>query len=345
MARMTQSEKNEAYRKERRKLQQNVRRMKKRGYDVSNIQIPKIPTDRKIRQSDINELKKINKNRYEKASYTTVIYGANKKHEREPQRKTYTGKKAQTMARRESARKAANTRKAKDRIRKNYPYASKAEIDWRYDFEKRISELENAEESTSASDDDYGFDDSDFNDNYTGDEYSDDAVWDPINHEWVEPTLDINTDDYDYFEDRETGEIYEFPKGSKNPDPSRFSKVLPSSDRGEKIYDDAISQLEIMEEYEGDPGHGRDKKHDETTRENASRIKDLLKRLHDENPDALSKALDSIGDDLLTTDVKYYKGGYNALAFKIAQALAYNGYDIMPSEYGEGDYDEGNYYY
>ena len=54
MARMTQAEKNEAYRKERRKLLQNVRRMEKRGYDISGIKIPEIPTDRKIKSGEFS---------------------------------------------------------------------------------------------------------------------------------------------------------------------------------------------------------------------------------------------------------------------------------------------------
>lgn len=346
MARMTQSEKNEAYRKARRNLQQNVRRMEKRGYDVSSINIPEIPVDRKIRQSDINQLKKINTNRYKDVTYETYIWGKDEYGERALERKTYKGERAKTMARRESAQKGVTTRRIKNRIREQYPGASKEEIDWRYKREREQAEERWRREYYGKNDDFGGSIDSIDSEDFPEIKGpSDDAVWDENAREWREPSLTVDTDAYDYFQDRETGEIIELPKGSKNPNPNTYMRTLPQRESGEKMYDNAISQLSIYEEYMGDPKHGRDKKHDETTRENATKIRELLEKLHAENPDALYKALETIGEPLLTTDIKYFKGGYNNMAFQIAQALSYNGYDITPSEYDEGDYDEGNFEY
>ena len=345
MARLTQAEKNEAYRNERRKLLQNVRRMKKRRYDVSDIKIPEIPTDRKIRQSDINALKKLNASRYDKATFKTVIWARNEHGEKGIVWKTFKGKKAQVMVRRKGSEKAVTTKRLKEKIRREYPGATKEEINWRLErqrkqadeewrqerariFEQVEEELAEWREST-----------------FEGEEHSSDAVFNPNTGEWVEPSLTVDTDAYDYYQDRETGEIIELPKGSKNPNPNTFMRTLPQRESGEKMYDNALSQLSIYEEYMGDPKHGRDKKHDETTRENATKIRELLEKLHAENPDALYKALETIGEPLLATDIKYFKGGYNNMAFQIAQALSYNGYDITPSEYDEGDYDEGNYEY
>mgnify|MGYP000997138938 CR=1 FL=1 len=105
------------YRKQRRRIQQAIRRAEKRGYIVEKEAIlPDIP--KKVTQASINRLKKID---------TQKIYKNSVKLDTETGEIT-SGTKARTEERKESAKKAARTRKEK----RFSPQTGASEI---YDFD------------------------------------------------------------------------------------------------------------------------------------------------------------------------------------------------------------------
>lgn len=374
MARMTQAEKNAEYRKERKKLLQNVRRMKNRGYDISGIKIPEIPADRKIRQSDINAIKKSNIDRYKNASLTTeVTYKRGLQTITET--RTFKGEKARTVERRRAVAKGQEERKKY----KGLPKSARDDYRWLRDNRERYGDniidadtFLNEVKFRTAHGEKYGSDyelDDDGTDYYyrVGDEWfhgetqeyvdayfdyqrkgtkpSEDAVWVESLNQWVVPSLEIDEKKNVYFMDIETGEVLDLPYGAKKPKLGDFVRIMPSKDRGEKLYETIMHNLEIMEQYQGDPKHGRNVKHDEYTRENATKIKEGLQSLHQTNPSALFDALDAMGgEDIVSVDYMYRQGGYIAYIMKIEQAFDYLGYDFDLDE-DEGDYDEGNFEY
>jgi len=88
------------YQRERKRIQKQISRMRKRGYNV-NIELPAIP--RKITAASVRRLQKIT---------TPKLYEVSTKGQ-------LSGRKARQQERFESARKAAQTRR-NNRIRRNY---------------------------------------------------------------------------------------------------------------------------------------------------------------------------------------------------------------------------------
>lgn len=373
MARMTQSEKNSAYRKERKKLLQNVRRMEKRGYDISGIDIPSIPHG-KIKKSDIEAIKKANINRYKNASLTTeVTY----KHglQTVTETRTFKGERARTIERRRATVKG----QAERNKQRGIPKEAREHYRWLRDNKDRYGDMIvdadaflSEVRSRSSYGEVYGSDyelDEDGQDYWyrVGDEWfhgetqeyvdayydfqqkgtkpSEDAVWDENNGVWRTPSLEIDEQKNVYYMDIETGEVIELPYGAKKPFAmGEYIRIMPTKERGEKMYETIMHDLDIMEQYQGNPQHGKNTKHDAITRENATKIKEGLEKLYNENRNALYDALDAYGDDIISVDYMYRAGGYQNYLLKLASAFQYRGYGFDLDE-DEGDYDEGNFEY
>lgn len=103
------------YRRVRKNLLQNVRRLEERGYDVSKIDVPDIPE--KITRRDINALKKINTNRYKKSTYEVeVVKNKGRKNERIEVTKV-SGEKYRKQERKQASEKAAATRRENKKLK------------------------------------------------------------------------------------------------------------------------------------------------------------------------------------------------------------------------------------
>lgn len=87
-----------AYRKERQRIQRQIRRMERRAYDVPEL-LPEIP--KRITKASVNKLKKITTEYlYSKSRYIDVETG-----------EILTGKEGRKQERKESARRSAQTRR------------------------------------------------------------------------------------------------------------------------------------------------------------------------------------------------------------------------------------------
>lgn len=95
------------YMKERKRIQQNVARMKKRGYEFAETPLPPIP--KRITKASINRLKKITpKKLYEKATYTSATG------------EKVSGKKGVQIERKKRAQKAQATKAQKEQAKRDY---------------------------------------------------------------------------------------------------------------------------------------------------------------------------------------------------------------------------------
>lgn len=95
------------YRKQRRRIQQNIRRMKKRGYIVPEKALPKKP--KKITEASINRLKKVTPEELYKKSKAQTETG-----------KIISGSEKRKQERQDKARRAAATRRANEARRKKW---------------------------------------------------------------------------------------------------------------------------------------------------------------------------------------------------------------------------------
>ena len=106
---------NKEYADQRKLLLQNVRRLEARGYDVSGIKIPEIP--KKKERKDINEIKRINANRYKNATFEVeVIKNKGRKNERIEVAKV-KGTKYVKQENKIRAEKAAATRRENKKLK------------------------------------------------------------------------------------------------------------------------------------------------------------------------------------------------------------------------------------
>lgn len=106
---------NKEYATQRKLLLQNIRRLEARGYDVSGIVIPEIP--KKKERKDINELKRINANRYKNATFEVeVIKNKGRKNERIEVTKV-KGTKYVKQENKIRAEKAAATRRENKKLK------------------------------------------------------------------------------------------------------------------------------------------------------------------------------------------------------------------------------------
>lgn len=347
------------YTKARRNLQQNVRRLEKRGYDVSDIVIPAIP-EGKMKQSYINQLNKLNTQRYELSTKVETVTKRTLSGEYIDVEERISGKRARGFERRRAGSRAAFTRK--ERVNEQKQRTNKIEKEAKEKVKRepgigKIYDYVGVEKPSDYIDEDgdYFIDYVDTGDDYTTKTFerpkpyydeAEDKVFDPKTGEFVEPS-DIDFEQYSYWEDVETGEIYERPKGAKKPkvEGATFKRVFSQSEQGELAYQRAMDDLATMEQYKGHPTRKRGSKHDATVHENASGIKAFLQAYHASNPEIVGKALMNTlwEKDYHSPDFMYRAGGYQAYIAYFMNVVQNLGADVDFES--EEDYDEGNFDY
>lgn len=348
------------YTKARRNLQQNVRRLAKRGYDVSDIVIPSIP-EGKMKQSYINQLNKLNTQRYELSTKIETVTKRTITGEYIDVEERISGKRARGFERRRAGSRAAFTRKERTNAQKERERIDKRAQE-KNEFIKQNGRKKYEEYYYGTKPEDYIDEDGDYFIDYvdTGDDYNtktferpkpyydevEDKVFDPKTGEFVEPS-EIDFEQYSYWEDVETGEVYERPKGAKRPkvEGVTFKRVFSQSEQGELAYQRAMDDLATMEQYKGHPTRKRGSKHDATVNENASGIKAFLQAYHASNPEIVGKVLlNTLWEkDYHSPDFMYRAGGYQKYIAYFMNAAQNLGADMDYES--EEDYDEGNFDY
>lgn len=347
------------YRKARRNLLQNVRRLEKRGYDVSAINIPSIP-EGNIKKAHIKELNKLNNARYDLATKQELVSKRLPSGEKVEVLETVSGKRGRFYERKRAGSKAVATRQYNEykaqkqrsinRLeREQKEKETREKLNQLYDsgFSKPSDYYENDFEDSLKIDD---FDDSDssndeplrtepFYDPYT------DAVYDPVTDQYYTPS-EIDFEKNVYYENQETGEIIERPWGAKPPRTGdTYTRILPQTENTKAAYEHAMSELDVMVNYVGNPKHGKNEKHDAITRYNASSIKGTLERLHEMDPAKVENAIYSSDyvKDYHSVQFMYSGGGYERYLNYFSTILSGLGVDVDPEL--DEDYDEGNFEY
>ncbi len=349
------------YTKARRNLQQNVRRLAKRGYDVSDIVIPAIP-EGKIKQSYINQLNKLNTQRYELSTKIELVTKRDITGEYVQTLERVSGKRARGFERRRAGAKAVATKQDKEYKAQRQKSINRLEREAKEKKEKEYLQYLYDANYIKPVESDYVDENGDYFIDYvdTGDDFKDYSsikpepyydeiegkVFDPRSGEYIEPT-DVDFDQYSYYMDTETGEIIERPKYAKKPksEDANYVRIMSTEDVGKLAYKRAIEELNIMSSYMGDPKHGKNTKHDERVRANADQIKAKLESLHSENPGAVERALSytNSSGDFHSVDFMYRAGGYGAYLYYFESLLESLGADMDYES--EEDYDEGNFEY
>ena len=129
------------YRKQRRRIQQFIRRAEKRGYQFAENILPTTP--KKITQQSVERLRKLTPEKlYKKSTYGgEATYG-----------EIVKGSKARTLERKQAAQKAAETRKERQ-LYKQRPEPEPVEYDYSdYDYYDDIVETEEPEIKKSIDD-------------------------------------------------------------------------------------------------------------------------------------------------------------------------------------------------
>lgn len=279
------------YRRVRKNLLQNVRRLEERGYDVSKIDVPDIPE--KITRRDINALKKLDKNRYKQATYEVeVVKNKGRKNERIEVTKV-SGEKYRKQERKQSAEKAAATRRENKIIRQQEEEKKKLIPD--------VTKLP----PVTISDSDF-YDESGYND------YGDVA---PI-------------DDYDDYDQglgkstRPSGQWYNQVTGEKYDGPRPYGDDWVTWDYAQEnffggVYDRTLKDVETMGVYEGKG------KRSQQIRTNADKIHDTLTEMYEKNPVGVTKVLKDMEENgkLKSVEYWYFPDGHARFEFDLKIAL------------------------
>lgn len=378
------------YRKARRNLLQNVRRLEKRGYDVSAINIPSIP-EGNIKKSHIKELNKLNNARYDLATKQELVSKRLPSGEKVEVLETVSGKRGRFYERKRAGAKAGaelkRTRKLTPSAREDYKFLKKMQKkpdSFGNTYIDPDSFLDEYEARTRSGEkygvswmlDDEGMDyyyrkdghtyhgdpseigntpidyyqdttpsDSDYEPLRTEPFYdpNSDAVYDPVTDQYYTPS-EIDFEKYVYYENQETGEIIERPWGAKPPRTGdTYTRIMPQTENTKAAYEHAMSELDIMANYVGNPKHGKNEKHDAITRYNASSIKDTLERLHEMDPAKVENAIynSNYEKDYHSVQFMYSGGGYERYLNYFSTILSGLGVDVDPEL--DEDYDEGNF--
>lgn len=299
------------YRRVRKNLKQNIRRLEERGYDVSKIKLPEIPE--KITSKDVTKLKNINSRRYKLATHETeVIKNKGKKNERIETIKV-KGTEFQKVERKISQEKAKATRR-ENKIKKqeiieaenkrnlekiNIPLTEPISIDYDYeDVTESVPEIP----------------------------YTPTKSFGKIGEIPMVQLVDI-----------ETGEVIEGPAGVtkwKNRNVKELKDF--QMELAMRQYDIAKKNLSIMSSYEGRDKHAR------VTRFNADSIANFLDSEMSKNPVATAAKLQAFNESgaFESVDYIYREGGYERFLYEWVEALDYPNFygDIEDDEYE--DYDE-----
>lgn len=204
-----------AYDKELRNLKQNVRRMKQKGYDVSNIKIPERPE--RYTEASVRNLQKLNQQRYKKATYEKVSYD---KKTGEKKVEKVSGEKGKYLRKVQGARKASVTR-ATNRIEQGK-------------LPKHIREIRKAVLSGK-------FDEIVEKDSFNPEDY----VMNPETGELTPKREPIYWDlpDYPDIPDADSDDYEPYP----------FVPISHITD-DQTVFDNAMHELDIMIDYEGSKG-------------------------------------------------------------------------------------------
>lgn len=367
------------YRKARRNLLQNVRRLEKRGYDVSAIDIPAIP-EGNIKKAHIKELNKLNNARYDLATKQELVSKRLPSGEKVEVLETVSGKRGRFYERKRAGAKAGaelkRTRKLTPSAREDYKYLKKKrsedfDSDSYIDPDSFLDEYEYRTEHGEKYETDWRLDDegiayytrvgpkwfhgdtTELNeaqrdyDKYADPYYDEETgmVYDPRTDSFIEPS-EIDFEKNVYYENQETGEIIERPWGAKPPRTGdTYTRIMPQTENTKAAYEHAMSELDIMSNYSGDPKHGKNEKHDAITRYNASSIKDTLERLHEIDPAKVENAIlnSNYEKDYHSVQFMYRGGGYERYLNYFSTILSGLGVDVDPEL--DEDYDEGNFEY
>lgn len=350
----------EEYRKARRRLKENVRSLEKRGYDVSKINIPAIPDD--IRKKHINELNKINKERYKKAFVIRETQTVNKRTgEVKVKAEKISGTRFRNIERLKAGKKASKTRKVNE-IEKRYNKAIqgvnpiiKETAQWRIQSLKE-DEIRNVESNIKYDKKSY--------DALVESEVQmvEERYYYESTQEWERKSeIDYTAQDYyeraiaegdtntsllenmQYYYDAETGEFIEAYKLSEKAKKSPRMVLLSKDKTAEKLFSEAMADLDVMISYSGTPKDSKQKL--SAVAENAKEIKQFLINEFNKNPDKVAMLLRNMQskDGFHTVDYMYRRGGYGAFLHYYQTAIS-SAYDIYDREIAESnatsDYDD-----
>lgn len=343
-AEIEQAKLREQYSKTRSNLLQNIRRMKSRGYDIDAIDVPEIPTD-KITKTDINKLTSLNNRRYKLSTKLELVRHKDLTGEYREDLEAISGTKARKLEEKRQKEKAALHSKAYNKMsaEQKAEYKEIKKIAKEAEGEKAREYKEIAKEYirlASDKDEEYG----------ETWEYKNGEIV-SLSSEWLIRYTEENEAIPEYtgnkvgFYNPKTGEFEVREYGEGKPVDEHFKRVFSKSDAGQLAYEKAIQDLNLMESYIGNPKHGKNKKHDNIVRENASGIKEFLEGLHAQYPTAVEEAiLWTMSEvDYHSPDFMYRAGGYQAYKFFFKSILRNLGENVDFEE--DEDYDEGNFGY
>ena len=333
------------YKRVRRNTRQNIRRLATRGYDVSAIQMPKIPE--KITAGSIRRLQELNQKRYKLSTHemevlveseegihtyeTRVVKGTKFNY----QERQVSNKKAVDTRKKNKANKAARIEKSIEETSKNYSaesLKSSEDIEARRKAreerkrERQMMESWTYEDDYSVSDEELQnqIDNLENNSSYreeTPDEtilrYSDEYTDEQL-AELYSVLDDKGTTDYyngEYSIEPLSREIKKTPELTETDMNGKVWVVLTSQETAENIVKKALEDLDVMIQYSGtsDTGkriHGFNKVI--TTQNNAQMIKDYIIEHLKTEPDRVVAVLRNMMDEegFHTVDYMYSSGGY-----------------------------------
>ena len=294
------------YRRVRKNLLKNVRSLSRRGYDVLDIKIPSIP--QKITEGSIAKIESLNEKRYSKVSHYVFDYKREKSGKLVFEEKRVKG----DIYKKEEKKLASNKKYAEEKSREYELKYREAKQQREYEMSKLLLEGKQDEYNKLREKDlyiNYAHDNPQFADfvkrlEKSGSKYSTDdmiRVYEySSNKQPIKEEMVI---------DPRTGEV--FPKSEiSNRSDSGIYPILEPSETAAEIIKNALDDLEIMIQYEG---NGRDSYSKEiSTRNNAEKIRDFIEHMAQIDPEGIADILRQMSeqDGFHTVDFMYSSGGY-----------------------------------
>lgn len=328
----------EQYFKERDSLRKNISSLKKRGYDVSAIKMPKIP--KTIDSGSVRALQRINEQRYAKAKYTLTEIKVVKGKETIVEKKV-SGTKGREVERKISAIKGVATRKqnkadkeartakALEETTKKYTAESlQSSVDYGEARERREQRQRERQMLKSLQYTDEDVDEEKvrrvLEEAGTEDEPDDWGFITQYNAESGVETLDDYADileqleeqgsaDYysgEYSIDPSTGEVRKTSELTEKDKSGKTWIVLQSLETAQELYTKAMQDLDVMIQYEGTTRDGYSKV--VNIHNNAQAIKDFIQESFAREPERTAAVLRNMMDQdgFHTVDFMYATGGY-----------------------------------
>lgn len=303
------------YKRVRRNTRQNIRRLAARGYDVSAIQMPKIPE--KITPGSIRRLQELNEKRYKLSTHWKIDFVDNPDTGKTEIVQTkvqgtkyrYTEKKKASEKRKSTAMSNKLDREHKQYLRELNERADKA---WNEGREDEYYETRDTIKYIEYADSHEGFYEFARNLSKAGVEYTNEDIIKAYEMTY-EPSVDHTNGEYSM--DPVSGEVRETDSLSSYDWRGKTWTVLSSQDTAENIVNKALEDLDVMIQYSGtsDTGkriHGFNKVI--TTQNNAQMIKDYIVEHLKTEPDRVVAVLRNMMDEegFHTVDYMYSSGGY-----------------------------------